>query len=445
MYLVYRLLLSKNTSFIVKRIYLLFSLPIAFILPLIHFTGLKTNNLAPIGDVIDFNFEKLSEIQFLPTTHEIGSGVNIDAYSLTLIIYLIISALLLVFVLRSFVKILKSIQTNRQIHKRRLCYVISDEYTNPFSFFKYLFTSTEKDFEETPEYLHELAHIQQLHSIDRLLVELLVPMLWINPFIYLFKKSLIEVHEHLADNAVLKAGMTPVDYQNYLYLQLKSGLYLKMTSNFNYSLTKKRITMISKNISKRKSILRTAISIILVTGIFVFYGFNNTEMIDPLVGMQITNEKQIISNPVPSILPLKAGGNYYIGSYYGMRKHPYLGKMKMHEGIDIVAEKGTEIIAPADGTVIEMKEDKNYGKYVKIKHGEEFVTLYAHLSGFKVKTGDIVKTSDVIGYVGNTGLSTRPHLHYEIRKYPDAKPITYYNPADYIKNIKEIPDTKSKK
>jgi murein DD-endopeptidase MepM/ murein hydrolase activator NlpD len=446
LYLVYRILLSNNATLIIKRLYLLGSMIFAFVLPFVEFPKLVEINLIQKDLTFDFHYlDYVSEIKFLPISNEIGFFNQFDTFSIIPFIYLIISTLFLIVFLKGLFQILKSIRSNIRINSGKLCFVISEKYVSPFSFFNYIFTKSEKEIEKTPEFLHEMAHVKQLHSIDRLLVEFLVPMLWINPFIYLFKKSIIEVHEHLADKAVIRNGIEPVDYQNYLFSQLKSGQYLKMTSNFNYSLTKKRITMISKHISNRKSMIYTLFSLILVAGIFILYGFNNGKTIEHITEMQLGTINQDISDPVPSILPLKAGGSYQVGSSYGMRRHPYTGKMKMHDGIDIIAETGTEVIAPAYGKVVEAKNDGEYGNCIKIQHGEKYVTCYAHLSGFNVKIGDQVKINDVIGYVGSTGIATAPHLHYEIRKFPDNKPIIYFNPANFISNIKEIPNKKRNK
>lgn len=440
-YLVYQLVLSKNTSLVVKRFYLLGSLLLAFSLPFVNISFDLTNSIQKSDNLVDFQgFEQLSRIQFLPTTETVNSIIHFDSFSIALVIYLIIGVFVFCYVAYDLAKIIKSIKRNKKEKTGRLNFVLNEEYKSPFSFFNFIFTKSLKNLEETPEYLHELAHVKQLHSIDRLLVEFILPLLWINPFIYLFKKSMIEVHEHLADSAVLKNGIEATDYQNYLYLQLKSGQLMKLTSNFNYSLTKKRITMISKNISTRKSVLRIAISIILVSGILVFYGFNNAKIVDPLVQTKSKYVDQDISDPIPSILPLKAGGDYYIGANYGMQKHPILGYEKKHIGIDIVADRGTEVIATADGSVFKADYAGGYGNCVRIKHSNKLETRYAHLHDFNVKPGDKVKMGDVVGYVGSTGLSTAPHLHYEVVK--DGENV---NPADYIKNIKEIPAKKKEK
>lgn len=107
-----------------------------------------------------------------------------------------------------------------------------------------------------------------------------------------------------------------------------------------------------------------------------------------------------------------------ISSHFDLhRKHPILNTIRAHKGVDYSAAIGTPVKSTADGT-ISFRGDKNgYGNVVEIEHGQKYSTLYAHLSGFKsnLKLGSKVKQGDVIGYVGNTGLATGPHLHYEFR------------------------------
>ncbi len=104
-----------------------------------------------------------------------------------------------------------------------------------------------------------------------------------------------------------------------------------------------------------------------------------------------------------------------ISSYFGMRVHPILKVKKMHTGLDIGGTKGKEIVAAADGTVILSGYSGGYGYRVVIDHGGGISTLYAHASKLLVKEGDKVKRGDTIALVGSTGLSTGPHLHFEVR------------------------------
>ncbi|MBS3756205.1 MAG: M23 family metallopeptidase [Desulfobacterales bacterium] len=104
-------------------------------------------------------------------------------------------------------------------------------------------------------------------------------------------------------------------------------------------------------------------------------------------------------------------------SGYGMRKHPILGYNKMHEGLDFAAPSGTPIMAAGDGVVEYAGPRGSYGHYIRIRHPNQYQTVYAHMSGYVegISRGARVKQGEVIGYVGSTGRSTGPHLHYEVR------------------------------
>ena len=110
-------------------------------------------------------------------------------------------------------------------------------------------------------------------------------------------------------------------------------------------------------------------------------------------------------------------------SGFGNRRHPILGYTKMHKGLDFGAAKGTPIHAAGDGTIEEAGMKGAYGNYVRIRHTGSFATAYAHMNGFGkgIKKGTRVRQGEVIGYVGTTGRSTGPHLHYEVLK--DAKQV----------------------
>jgi len=105
-----------------------------------------------------------------------------------------------------------------------------------------------------------------------------------------------------------------------------------------------------------------------------------------------------------------------ISSNYGMRKHPISGFNKMHKGVDFAAPTGTPIYAGGNGVIEYIGRNGGYGKYIRIRHNNEYKTAYAHLSNYKkgISKGVRVNQGDIIGYVGNTGNSTGPHLHYEI-------------------------------
>jgi len=105
-----------------------------------------------------------------------------------------------------------------------------------------------------------------------------------------------------------------------------------------------------------------------------------------------------------------------LSSSYGMRKHPILGYNKLHKGVDFAASKGTPVYAAGNGVIDFVGRNGNYGKYIRIRHNSSYKTAYAHLSNYNknIYKGARVNQGDIIGYVGSTGKSTGPHLHYEV-------------------------------
>jgi len=147
-------------------------------------------------------------------------------------------------------------------------------------------------------------------------------------------------------------------------------------------------------------------------------------------------DKDLTSLPV-----LKPVADKYlnrVASGFGSRFHPILKVNKMHNGLDFAAKTGTPIYATGDGTVKQAEFNSGYGNVVVIKHGNGYESLYAHMSRIKARKGKKVKRGDLIGYVGSTGLSTGPHLHYEIHKNgKPVDPIMYFyddvDPDEFIK------------
>jgi murein DD-endopeptidase MepM/ murein hydrolase activator NlpD len=115
---------------------------------------------------------------------------------------------------------------------------------------------------------------------------------------------------------------------------------------------------------------------------------------------------------VPSRMPLSG---FRMTSDYGMRTHPVLGRRKHHKGVDLAAPTGTPVYATADGIIGRADRSRSYGLVIYVDHGADLETRYAHLSKLAVAKGERVRKGDLIGYVGSTGRSTGPHLHYEVR------------------------------
>ena len=126
---------------------------------------------------------------------------------------------------------------------------------------------------------------------------------------------------------------------------------------------------------------------------------------------------------IPSRMPVDG---VRMSSDYGMRTHPVLGGRRAHKGVDLAGPTGTPVYATADGTVGMAQWFSSYGNYIQIEHGGSLQTRYGHHSGYAVKQGQKVRKGDLIGYIGSTGRSTGPHLHYEVRVAGAAvNPVPY--------------------
>jgi murein DD-endopeptidase MepM/ murein hydrolase activator NlpD len=137
----------------------------------------------------------------------------------------------------------------------------------------------------------------------------------------------------------------------------------------------------------------------------------------------ILADQRVLLASTPSIWPVRG----YLSAGFGNRIDPFTGQLDFHAGIDISTPQGTRIMAPADGVVISCAVKGGYGNALIVDHGFGIVTRYAHLDHFNVRPGQRVHRGEVIGFVGSTGRSTAPHLHYEVWVRDQAQ-----NPIQYI-------------
>lgn len=155
----------------------------------------------------------------------------------------------------------------------------------------------------------------------------------------------------------------------------------------------------------------------------------------------LAREKEDMLRSIPAIIPISTKDLTRIASGFGLRIHPIYKISKLHTGMDFTAPLGTEVYASGDGTVISVQSSKRgMGNYIVINHGFGYTSLYAHLESFNVKEGRKVRRGDIIGFVGNTGMSVAPHLHYEVKlNEVNVDPVNYFfndlTPAEYEKMI----------
>lgn len=143
---------------------------------------------------------------------------------------------------------------------------------------------------------------------------------------------------------------------------------------------------------------------------------------------RLAANKAALIEAIPTIQPVKNKDLTRIASFFGYRNDPFTKTRKMHFGMDFTAKRGTPVYATGNGVVKRAdSRSSGFGKHIRIDHGFGYISLYAHLSKYNVRRGQKVKRGDIIGYVGNTGRSAGPHLHYEIIK--DNKkidPLNFY-------------------
>lgn len=409
LYSFYALLLRKTTFHQLNRFLLLFIIAFSIICPFLDlsFTGsytLKTNYLW-INELDNYSTQgpiQKTEIQN-DSLFQIKNFVSL-AYLIAVLFLLLRS----IGQFRAIFRLKQSALVTLEEDSTVVIYL--DNIKNPFSFFKWIFLPMEclNNQANVSVIEHEKVHVKQMHSLDLILSEAYCIIFWFNPFVFLLQKSLKNIHEFIADNQVIRSNKTTIEeYLRLLVSKTEMNISFGITSTFNSLTIKKRIKMITnKKSSKKRSILYF--------------------LIVPILALMIQSFSPIDkSSDVPSIRPVKGGEISSKFGYIGI--NPVTKKQYTHGGIDFKISEGTQVVSSASGVVIEATEKEGWGKLVVIKHEDEYETWYAHLSKINVDIGNKVKLDQEIGLSGNTGYSTGPHLHYEIRKNGER-----VNPEEYF-------------
>ncbi|MCU4165122.1 peptidoglycan DD-metalloendopeptidase family protein [Carboxylicivirga caseinilyticus] len=269
-FLIYQILLRKESFFQLNRFYLLVSLVFSYVFP---FTRINvypfTNTQLPIISSIQSSINQFSFTEEISLNEISRPESNSIPNEIGLYILVFISAILIFRFLRHLTQIIKTIQLNEKIKHAKFTLVLLKKH-NTFSFFRYIFIS-QTNWDSTNRNLilkHELSHIRHKHSFDRLFVEVLMILFWMNPFIYLYRKALEEVHEFQADNDAINNNESISDYFRLVLQQSADKTYMPLMSPFSYQLIKKRIIMSnykSKSIKKFFLILPVTLAVLVVT------------------------------------------------------------------------------------------------------------------------------------------------------------------------------------
>jgi len=425
-YIFYELFLKRDTWFQFNRYFLLFGLIFSCILPFLDFS------VTGVVVISQNQFEFSDYLNMSSSVHSFEKQAVNWVYkpNFILLLYIAIVSIFLIRLLFQIIQLYKTINANEIINYKNYKLVLLNNSSSPFSFFNYIFIDKDDYRNGSNELLlHEITHARQKHSIDVILLEMILVFQWFNPFIYRYRQAFKEIHEYLADRGVLKANNDKTAYQRLIIRQIEKSIQVRLASQFNYSLTKKRIKMMTRINSGKLAKFKTLLIIPLIALLLMAFGMKTST--ESFLNTNQVLQTTLDSKQIPSIFPVKKGDGVEISSGYGMRMHPTKKVEMMHNAVDIKAPKGTPVFATADGMIRKVeknfKQGEGYGKYIIIDHEGGFSTLYSQLSEYNTKEGKEVSQGDVIGYVGQSGLSTGPHLHYEVMK--DGENV---NPSDYF-------------
>jgi len=421
--LLYLTLLRSSGHHQANRFFLLVWPMVASLLALIHLPVVWETawiDLHPPGEEsgsITSGYSLMAQ----PATH----GVPESSWpSLFMLIYLSGAALtVLTFFLRWFrLRYRISRLPKKDLRDFTIVYGTCDQ--PPASFGRYLFWRRDWPLEGSV-FEHELVHIQQKHTLDRLILEAILALHWFNPLMYWWRREMLVVHEYIVDAEVTR-NRSPYEYARLLIAQ-QGGPKVKALLHPFSNYLKKRLQMIHHPTVSKNHRYWTLVPLLVACLVI----FSLELKITPEKGDSNSLQATAFAFPeAPTLLPEQqdltlhwpmAPEHLRLSSGFGKRVHPMTKEENYHRGIDLKAPMGTPVLASASGTVLKSEYSGPYGYLILIRHDDETETMYCHLSKLLVEAGEKVASGVTIGKVGSSGKSIGPHLHFEVRK--SGKPV----------------------
>ncbi|MCK9616746.1 MAG: M56 family metallopeptidase [Lentimicrobiaceae bacterium] len=356
-YGLYWVLLRKETFFMLNRIYLLISLLLSFILPVVHFPIMENAPENPALSYILLRQVSVGVQQIEKSTPNI---------SLADIIYLFVSIFIFIYLIYNILRIF--LLSQKGIKKPIGGFLIIETQVEiaPFSFFNRIFIQSNTEEKDAEEILaHEKVHVRQWHTLDVLFTEALKVILWFNPFIYLYNKSLRNIHEYLADRGVLLQGHNTINYQQLLLGMAIGQPHLVLINKFNHSI-KRRFIMMTKSKSNKLALLKLLLMMPLIAGMaMVFSSFRtsgnvpvNSKTASPLFQKEKKTTKQNkIYTAVEEQPSFPGGEEARIQFFIENIKYPEAAKKNGIHGTVFVS-----FIIEADGTITNVKVLRGFNK-----------------------------------------------------------------------------------
>jgi len=264
----YHLVLEKEKMHQFNRFYLLFGIVFSFVLPFITIE-IIAETIAPIQQPDLFVIQENLKAMEITETKETIDYTPIILWSL----YGLVTSLLLFRYVRNILKIVSNIKSNLIVEYKNAKLVLLNEQTPPHTFLNYIFLNN-ADYQnrkiDEELYTHELIHVNQKHTFDVLIIETIKTIFWFNPIFIFYKKAIQLNHEFLADEKVVTAHDNIPFYQNLLLAHTNTNPTFALTSNLNYSITKKRFIMMTKTVSRTRILLSKIILFPLFSGLIYF-------------------------------------------------------------------------------------------------------------------------------------------------------------------------------
>ena len=311
---VYVLFLRKETFFRANRLFLLGSLLFSVLLPLLRLRVLTPQPVL-LSEVTVTPYRNLLE-SITVYGHGFTGQIEKTVLSaqLLVVIYLAGVGLLLSLFIFRMIQILLKIRKSKVENKDGFRLVLLEKETTPFSFLNYIFVNRNQmnDAGYNRMMIHELEHVKQGHSFDVIILELLTAFQWFNPFMWLLRRAIRENHEFLADRAVLNTGASRGEYKQLLLNQFIGG-QLVIANNFNYSLIKNRIKMMSKINSPKIALTKTIIGVLAAVALIIAFACEQKESVvnesdsgDKSVRLSVQDGKMKIDGSAEDIEKLRA-------------------------------------------------------------------------------------------------------------------------------------------
>jgi hypothetical protein len=424
----YRLAFRELSFFQWNRFYLMGSVVLSLFLPMLRLPGNSPMGVADMG-AIDWSYvDHLASAPVALTPYAEG-------WSPRWLFWIVYGTVALVFLIRSGWKLrhlFRNLGSSRRIVKGRVKVYVQDHRMGSFTLFRRIYLDRHFYENQSPFVLrHEMAHAVQLHSLDLLFMEFLTAMLWFNPLVFVLLRYVRENHEYLADRYAHGDRNSLAEYLECLKAETIREFAPVPASHFKSTTIKKRIIMLTNHSSSKRNLWRYLGIIPVAAVLLVLFHTPATQgkaLKAHVPEIWMDNPVPLImEETIPSIFPLPETYKQKITwGYHKKARHPITQELTLHQGIDVAAPTGTPVSATGEGVVRKAAHEKGWGKLVVIEHGGGFTTFYAHLDEMSVEKGMKVAVGQVIGKVGNTGQSTGPHLHYEVRKNGEQ-----VNPADY--------------